>query len=157
MGSNLQAREKELRHEFVCISRDLHKFAHTVIAPICQRHGITMQQMYVLMELRSEPGQTIGRLSDRVGILHTNFPQVCRKLENGGLVRRTQSEIDRRSFLLSLTEEGERLFRALDEEVNATYGLHSNPEFEENYEIILKGFEALHSMLGRFTPPKTEG
>lgn len=151
-----QTKEKALRHEFVCISRDLHKFAHSVIAPICHKHGITMQQMYILMELRMEPRQTVSRLSDRVGILHTNFPQVCRKLESQGLVRRTQSETDRRSFILSLTEEGEQLFFALDEDINKTYSLSFEPEFDETYEVIAKGFEALHSMINKFDSPRTE-
>lgn len=148
--SSVQAKEKALRHEFVCVSRDLHKFAHSVIAPICHKHGITMQQMYVLMELRMEPHQTVGSLSDRVGILHTNFPQVCRKLESKGLVQRSQNQNDRRSFILSLTEEGERLFRSLDEEIEQVHGPRFKAESDETYDTIIKGFEALHSVIATF-------
>lgn len=144
--------EKALRHEFVCISRDLHRLAHKVIAPICHKHGITIQQMYVLMELRIEPHQTVSRLSDKVGILHTNFPQVCRKLEIKGLLKRTQSETDRRSYILSLTEEGESLFLLLDEDINSTQGLRFEPGSEETYEAIIKGFRALHSLIANFEP-----
>ena len=149
MEQSFLSREKELRHEFVCISRDLHKFANSVISPVCQRHGITMQQMYVLMELRIDPNQAIGRLSDRVGIHHTNFVQVCRKLESKGLVRRARNDADKRSYILSLTPEGENLYLALDKDITATHALWLEAESDETYRTIIQGMKALHAAIGR--------
>lgn len=72
------------RRELLHVTRSLQTIVHAGVMPICQRHALTAQQMYVLVELLDEPGQSAGQLSDRAGILRTNFSAVCHKLEERG-------------------------------------------------------------------------
>ena len=139
--------QKEIRYKLIKISRDMHRYAHDTIAPICTRHGITVQQLYVLMELQAQPNQSITQLSDRVGILHTNFPLVCRKLESAGYVGRSRSEVDRRSFILSLTFSGEHLVEMLDREISDNLFAGIGTGADEAYKDIVKGFESLEALL----------
>ena len=83
------------KRELFAITYDLQKILHDTMTPICQEHGLTLQQMHVLVELMRTPGLTAGQLSDRAGILRTNFSPVCRKLENRGLIERQRSQTDR--------------------------------------------------------------
>ncbi len=108
------------KRELFAITYDLQKILHDTMTPICQEHGLTLQQMHVLVELMRTPGLTAGQLSDRAGILRTNFSPVCRKLENRGLVERQRSQTDRRSLRLHVTDEGRALLASVDGEVQAS-------------------------------------
>ena len=86
------------KRELFAITYDLQKILHDTMTPICQEHGLTLQQMHVLVELMRTPGLTAGQLSDRAGILRTNFSPVCRKLENRGLIERAFSAEPQETF-----------------------------------------------------------
>ena len=126
------------KRELFAITYDLQKILHDTMTPICQEHGLTLQQMHVLVELMRTPGLTAGQLSDRAGILRTNFSPVCRKLENRGLIERQRSQTDRRSLLASV-----------DGEVQRRYGRAFSAEPQETFDAILEGFQALSAFSGK--------
>ena len=39
------------KRELFAITYDLQKILHDTMTPICQEHGLTLQQMHVLVEL----------------------------------------------------------------------------------------------------------
>lgn len=137
------------RRELFAIAYDLQKILHETIAPICQQRGLTLQQMHVLVELVRTPGLTAGQLSDRAGILRTNFSSVCRKLEDRGLVERQRSTTDKRSLRLRVTDEGRALLASIDDEVQRRYGAAFAAEPPETFESILEGFQALSTFSGK--------
>lgn len=116
---------------------------HEAMAPICQEQGLTQQQLHVLVELLRQPGQTVGQLSDRAGILRSNFSPVCRKLEERGLVERRRSSADKRSWELRATDEGRALLARIDQEVERRYGLLLENEPPETFDAVIDGFRAL--------------
>ncbi len=140
---------EEIRRELVQVTRSLHDLVHISVAPICQRHEVTPQQMYVLTALLDEPGQSASQLSGRVGILSTNFSAVCRKLEERSLVRRNRSERDKRVFEFYITDEGRALLGEIDQEVEFLYGSAFAKESPETLEAILVGFHALRDFSQR--------
>ena len=131
------------KRELFAITYDLQKILHDTMTPICQEHGLTLQQMHVLVEL------TAGQLSDRAGILRTNFSPVCRKLENRGLIERQRSQTDRRSLRLHVTDEGRALLASVDGEVQRRYGRAFSAEPQETFDAILEGFQALSAFSGK--------
>ena len=137
------------RRELLHVTRSLQTIVHAGVMPICQRHALTAQQMYVLIELLDEPGQSAGQLSDRAGILRTNFSAVCHKLEERGLVERRRSARDKRAFELRITDEGRSLLRSIDEEVKGLYGPVFEAESPETFATILTGFRALRDFSER--------
>ena len=48
----------EFKRAFFDVACDMQKLLHDLVAPACQRNGLTLQQMHVLVELVSAPGQT---------------------------------------------------------------------------------------------------
>ena len=137
------------KRELFAITYDLQKILHDTMTPICQEHGLTLQQMHVLVELMRTPGLTAGQLSDRVGILRTNFSSVCHKLEERGLVERRRSDRDRRAFELRATDEGRELLARIDADIRRCYGPAFENEPPETFEAILAGFRALNSFAAK--------
>lgn len=136
---------KEFRRELFIVAYDLQKLLRDAVAPICLRHGLTLQQMHVLVELAGVPGQTLSQLSARSGILRTNFSGVCRKLEEQGLVERRRSEYDRRAFVLHVTDEGSAMLARIDADVRQRYSEVFDSEPQETFDTILAGLKALSS------------
>ena len=93
--------------------------------------------------------QTAGQLSDRAGILRTNFSAVCHKLEERGLVERRRSARDKRAFELRITDEGRALLKSIDGEVKGLYGPVFEAEPPETFATILTGFRALRDFSER--------
>lgn len=140
---DLEAFKRELFNTAWSMQRTLHE----VMAPLCQRHGLTIQQLHVLMELSRTPGVKAGQLSDSAGILRTNFASMCRKLEERGLIERRRSEQDKRSLELRVTDKGKALLAAVDEDVRRRYDTAFQAEPQETFETITAGLDALNGFV----------
>ena len=146
--------KKELQNELLKASREMKSFINEKIVPICTRNGINLHQFYVLSELSMDPGQTITQLSGNTGILKTNFSQVCRKMEDEGLIVRQQMELDKRSSILLLTNHGKQVYEKVGSEIENWYKTklaNQYSEAAEEIETILKGFQALRSFTRRLS------
>ena len=120
------------KRELFAITYDLQKILHDTMTPICQEHGLTLQQMHVLVEL-----------------MRTHVSPVCRQLENRGLIERQRSQTDRRSLRLHVTDEGRALLASVDGEVQRRYGRAFSAEPQETFDAILEGFQALSAFSGK--------
>ncbi|MEM9782584.1 MAG: MarR family transcriptional regulator [Pseudomonadota bacterium] len=65
--------------------------------------------------IKRKPGVTVAGLLDVLKITKQSLNRVLRQLVDDGLVRSAEGSRDRRQRLLSLTEDGEALERALSE------------------------------------------
>lgn len=65
-------------------------------------------QKRILIILREVGSITQRELTERLGIKPGSASEVIAKLEHAGLIRRISSEEDRRTTIISLTEEGEK-------------------------------------------------
>ena len=139
----------EFKHAFFDVACDMQRLLHDTVAPVCQQNGLTLQQMHVLLELVGTPGQTSTQLSERAGILRTNFSSVCHKLEERGLVERRRSDRDRRAFELRATDEGRELLARIDADIKRRYGAAFENEPPETFETILAGFRALNAFAAK--------
>lgn len=137
------------KREMFAIACDLQKMMHDTMMPVCQQFGLTLQQMHVLVELTRTPGLTAGQLSDRAGILRTNFSSVCRKLEDRGLIERQRNAEDKRSLQLRVTDQGRELLADVDREVHRRYGAAFESESPETFETIVAGLKALNDFSGK--------
>ena len=74
-----------------------------------QSHGLTSEQWSVLYSLCEEEGISQRTLSARTEKDPTNVTRILDQLERKGFVRREPNREDRRSFLLTATEQGRKL------------------------------------------------
>ena len=62
-------------------------------------------QVAVLRALRSSPSMTPAELAERLGLARPTVSNLLRDLEAAALVTRARSEVDRRSVILTITEQ----------------------------------------------------
>lgn len=107
-----------------------------------ERFDLNLTEWRVLLTVADKPGITAQTLSDFTGLDKMSVSRVVRKLESQGRLARDNSEADRRSFHLSLTDEGWAIYgeiaqAAIKREAHIYAGLSENE------------LKTLHKLLGK--------
>ncbi len=105
------------------------------------KHHTTLPRFDVLAALyRRRDGVTMSELSRMLLVSNGNATAVVDRLEKDGLVRRTQSEQDRRTVFVALTLEGLANFEGLasdhEREVDRLFGGLSEADLDSLTEIL---------------------
>lgn len=105
------------------------------------KHDTTLPRFDVLAALyRRRDGVTMSELSRMLLVSNGNATAVVDRLEKDGLVRRTQSDTDRRTVFVALTPEGLAQFEGLasdhEHEVDRLFATLSEPDLEALTEIL---------------------
>lgn len=79
---------------------------HKKSVPMLRENGLTTSQFSVLEVLYQKHELTIAEICNAVLSTSGNMTVVIRNLEQLGLVQRVQNPADKRSFLITLTEQG---------------------------------------------------
>lgn len=77
--------------------------------------GLSPQQHQALLAIRgnAEPPSSVGYLAERLRIRPNTAAELAQRLEQAGLITRSENEADRRAMDLELTAEGRRRLEAL--------------------------------------------
>lgn len=107
-----------------------------------ERFDLNLTEWRVLLTVADKPGITAQTLSDFTGLDKMSVSRVVRKLESQGRLARDNSEADRRSFHLSLTDQGWAVYSeiagaAIQREAHVYAGLSG------------KELDTLHKLLGK--------
>ena len=132
--------------ETIQVLRDAFLLLRELVAPICRRHGLTLQQFYVLSELKAEPGQIATKVADRVGIQRTNFATVWRRMEVVGLVAHERGKIDKRKVHLDLTDKGADAYAAVLADAEAAFSRGSRVMSEQDLADIAQGIASIRKL-----------
>ena len=105
------------------------------------RHGTTLPRFDVMAALyRRRDGVTMSELSRMLLVSNGNATTVVDRLEKDGLVRRSQSDADRRTVFVALTPEGLAQFEGLasdhEHEVDRLFANLSEPDLDALTEIL---------------------
>jgi len=73
---------------------------------LARQYGLTSPQLICLKKLSGEKEMTPGRLSREVHLSHATVTGIISRLEKKGLLQRTRSTADGRSYLIRLTDSG---------------------------------------------------
>lgn len=88
------------------------------------------------------PGMSVSDLLEILGVTKQSLNRVLRQLVEDGLIRSTVGESDRRQRLLSLTEDGETLVRALAAAQNARMRrvfMEAGADAVQGFKTVLAG------------------
>ena len=72
-------------------------------------HGLTVAEWRVMLTLGRHPGQTAAEITARWAMDKMAISRALQRLEDAGRTRRDRNPEDRRSYRLSLTEDGQTL------------------------------------------------
>ena len=139
-----------MSREMMLACRDMARLVHTQVAPLCRQSGITVQQMYVLAELRDNPRLRVTQVCDRVGMQRTNFALLSRKMEKQGLVVREQSPEDRRAFCLVATDKGLETLSEVTRRIEGRFGSTLGVNPDEAADEVLVAVRGLRATMERF-------
>jgi DNA-binding MarR family transcriptional regulator len=82
--------------------------------------GLEPAQHQLLLAVKAHEGQpTVGELAERLQLRHHSVVGLIDRLANGGLVKRSRAEGDRRQVCVRLTRKGERVLGKLSLEHHA--------------------------------------
>lgn len=87
--------------------------------PVLRAYGVSMWGYSVLSALDGTPVRTQAALAEAIGADKTRIIGTLDELQNAGLITREPDPADRRVRLLSITEEGRQIRRAVRDEIQA--------------------------------------
>lgn len=90
-----------------------NSFVFPIYARFEKEHGITRMEFVVLFVLAQRRNTTSSDIVRMTGLPKNNVSRGVNRLLDKGLLVRVEDEQDRRRSILSLTQEGERLFGVL--------------------------------------------
>lgn len=77
--------------------------------PLLDALGLTYPQYLVLNILWREDAQTVGGIADQLALESSTLTPLLKRLEAGGLVRRTRNPENERQVIVALTDAGRAL------------------------------------------------
>jgi DNA-binding MarR family transcriptional regulator len=106
--------------------RDLAAMLHPVLRllvavelPILAEHDVSMWGYSVLTALDDGPVRTQATLAEAIGADKTRIIGTLEELQDAGLITRTPDPSDRRARLLSITDDGRRVRRAVRAQIRS--------------------------------------
>lgn len=93
--------------------RRLQQIAVAIFLQETEEHGVTPVQFAALQTVCNTPGVDQRRLARSIGLDTSTIAGVLDRLETRGLLARNTTAEDRRVRLLSLTDEGHALLKAM--------------------------------------------
>lgn len=109
--------------------------------------GVTGGQVSLLNAIRQRPGVGVQELATHERMSPAGMSGHIGRLERAGLVRRTQDETDRRRQGLYLTEEGERVRKAVRSLRTAWLAERLERLSPDQLEAVEAALDALASLL----------
>ncbi len=98
-----------------------NRISRAFYADIEARHGISLPEWRVMLTLTRHPGMAAMAVAALWGMDKMAISRAVRRLERAALVKRAPAESDRRRWVLELTPEGRRRFRAIEPAATARY------------------------------------
>jgi MarR family 2-MHQ and catechol resistance regulon transcriptional repressor len=122
-----------------------------------RRCGLTHAQFDIIATLGNTPGMTYKELGDKTLITKGTLTGVIERLESKGLVARTRSCDDKRSFSVCLTAQGEKVFAEVFPVVVEQGRQLFAPYSEADFDDIERTLRKLKQLLAeRSTCPTTQ-
>lgn len=98
-----------------------NRISRAFYADIEARHGISLPEWRVMLTLTRHPGMAAMAVADLWGMDKMAISRAVQRLARAGLVRRTPAADDRRRWVLELTAEGRRRYRAIEPAATGRY------------------------------------
>lgn len=81
----------------------------------CQAHGLSLMGLHALTLLEMHGPMPMSRLADELGVALPNATGIIGRLAERGIVEREHADDDRRVVLASLSANGRRLIREMED------------------------------------------
>lgn len=130
----------KLSHQLIELYERLSSWEQDVV----KNSGLSTPQMHTIEIVGDSGSLRMKDLAKKMGVTTGTLTVMIDRLEQQGLLKRTPHETDRRSYLIALTEKGQKLFVEhhqyhlhLTEEITATLSKEEQAQFSTVLEKII--------------------
>lgn len=117
---------------------------------ILKDEEITALQFYALQMIKYQEGKaTPTYLTNLLKIAPSTVSDMIKKMENGGYLKRTVTEFDKRSFYIDVTDKGNKIIDDVIYERHKYLSSCLETEDMEKIEIIKDGLKHLYEILSK--------
>ena len=128
-------------------TRKISDSMNNAFCPICEKYGLTMMQVRILVELYNCESHKVGSLADSVSIACANLSPMCKKLESKGFLERVRNQDDERVVKVVLTKTGKEIVFEIDTSLNEKILQQTDGKSEETFNAIILGLQKLDMLL----------
>ncbi len=114
---------------------------------LARQYGLTSPQLICLKKLAEEGETAPGALSKSVHLSHATITGIINRLEKKGLVERTRSLEDGRSFLISITDSGRSMVESSPSMIHEQFMHELSKLADWEKTTILSSLQRITSML----------
>src|SRR5687768_7893763 len=118
-----------------------------------RQYGLTHAQFDIIATLGNTPGMSYKELGERTLITKGTLTGVIERLEQKGLVVRTRSPDDKRSFFVQLTAAGDNVFNDAFPKVVAQGKKLFAPFTEDDFEEVDRSLRKLKALITQAGAP----
>lgn len=137
---------KDLVDHYIHVSFSVNKIAEGMIKEEIGS-DLTNDQHYTLRYINKAGTCTSSELAEVFDVKKSAITAIITRLWEKGLILRTRDENDRRLVHLSLTEEGDELFRKTEERIQALVGSFIEKFDQDEIVQFLKTYDKLNEIL----------
>jgi DNA-binding MarR family transcriptional regulator len=130
--------------------RRAHQISISIFEQECQGIKLTPVQYSILTALHTLPGIDQSRLARKLGLDKVTTLRVLRDLENRSLITRSAHQSDKRSYSLTLSSDGQILFKGAQKHVNAAYKKLASGLTDTELAALLKLLSKFNSSLDAY-------
>jgi DNA-binding MarR family transcriptional regulator len=146
---------QELIHRYVAVSFTVNKKAESLIKDQIG-DDLTNDQHYILRYIYKTGECTSTELADAFEVNKSAITAIINRMVDRELIKRTRDDDDRRVVYLTLTEEGNKLFKKTEERISSLVKSFITKFEEKEIQDFLQTYEKLASILMKMIKEKRE-
>ncbi|KGK85838.1 MarR family transcriptional regulator [Desulfosporosinus sp. HMP52] len=110
--------------------------------------GISMAQCHALVEIGRIKDISLNELAEQLNLENSTMSRTVNNLVTNELVKREIDPQDRRYVTISLSENGDKLFKGIEEEMNQYFTKVYNSIPEDKKQQVLESLQILLEAVG---------
>lgn len=118
------------------------------------QEDVTMEQFQILKYIASRGRCTSSELADTFGVGKSSITAMTTRMVDKGVLQRTRDEEDRRVVYLTMTEQGERNYAIVQEQIMSTVSKYLVHFSAEEVEGVISAFEKLARLISEGSSEK---
>lgn len=145
LGVNLET--KQLIERYMAAFFEVSKRLNGQIRDMIQE-DITMEQFQILKYISSRGRCTSTELADAFGVGKSSITAMITRMVDKGLLQRTRDQDDRRVVYLTMTEQGQRNYDIVQDQIISTVSKYLVHFEADEVEGFISAFERLARLVG---------
>ena len=136
-------RKEDFIWEMWNLTRELQRSRMGLCLEFCKKYNLTQQQVRILLQIHGLNQTTLTALAKDLDINPGNLSKTCKALEEGGFIKRSRDDEDKRVWTIELDEKGEKIAGVVVghiQEIFASFSSNHTPKDLEEFLGFLREY-----------------